>query len=59
MGVAAQVETEMPVILGRIFGLGLGPQHDLVDEELVFGAFDASEDAVEERGLQRAVPSAA
>src|SRR5262249_1030345 len=31
MGVAAQVETEMPVVLGGIFGLRLGAQHHLVD----------------------------
>ena len=32
MGVAAQVEPEMAVVLGRVLGLGLGAQHDLVDE---------------------------
>src|SRR5262249_16936286 len=32
MGVAAQVETEMPVVLGGIFGLRLGAQHHLVDK---------------------------
>src|SRR5215470_3462604 len=32
MGVAAQVETEMPVVLGGIFCLRLRAQHHLVDE---------------------------
>src|SRR5262249_29108574 len=54
MGVAAQVESEMPVILGRIFGLCLRAQHHLVDELLDVAAFHAGEDAVELLGSQRA-----
>ena len=41
MRVAAQVEAEMAVILGRIFGLRLRAQHDLVDELFDVAAFDA------------------
>ena len=53
MRVAAQVQAEMAVVLGRVFGLRLRAQHDLVDEELVLGALHASQDAVEQRRLQR------
>ncbi len=38
MRVAAQIETEMSVILDDIFGLRLGAQHDFIDEMLVFAA---------------------
>ena len=38
MRVAAQIEAEMPVIFRGVFRLRLGAQHDLVDEDLVFGA---------------------
>ena len=55
MGVAPQVEAEMAVVLGRVFGLRLGAQHHLVDEDLVFRAVDARQDAVEQRRLQRAL----
>ena len=34
MGVAAQVEAEMAVVLVTVFGLRLGAQHDLVDQRL-------------------------
>ena len=30
MGVAAQIETEVPIVLGRIFCLRLGAQHHLI-----------------------------
>ena len=53
MRVAAKVEAEMPVILGRIFGLRLGAQHHLVDELLDVAARHAREDAVEFVGPQR------
>ncbi len=32
MSIAAQIEAEMAVILGRVFGLRLGAQHHLVDQ---------------------------
>ena len=48
MRVAAQVQAEMAVILGRVFGLGLGAQHHFVDEGLMRRAFDALEDRVEQ-----------
>ena len=45
MGVAAQVEAEMAVVLGGIFGLRLRAQHHLVDQLFDVAAFDAREDA--------------
>ena len=53
MRVAPQVETEMAVILRRVFGLRLAAQHDLVDQRLDVGPFDARQDAVEIGGPQR------
>ena len=52
--VAAQVQAEVAVVLGRIFGLRLRAQHHLVDELLDVLAFDLVEDAVELLGAQRA-----
>jgi hypothetical protein len=43
----------MPVVLGGVFGLRLGAQHDLVDEEAVLRVADAFEDAIEKRGFER------
>ena len=54
MRVAAQVEPEMPVVLGGIFGLRLRAQHHLVDQLLDVAALHAREDAVELLGAQRA-----
>ena len=47
MGVAAEVEAEMPVVLGGIFGLRLRAQHHLVDELLHVAALHPRENAVE------------
>jgi len=47
MRVAAQIEPEMAVVLGRVLGLRLTAQHHLVDELLVLGAAHARQDAVE------------
>ena len=52
MRIAAQVETEMAVIVDGIFRLRLSPQHHFIDEMLVVRAFDAAEDAVELRGAE-------
>ena len=49
MGVAAQVEAEMAVVLVAVFGLRLGAQHHLVDQSLDRLAAHAAEDAVEMR----------
>ena len=49
MGVAAEVEAEMAVILDDIFRLRLGAQHDFVDEMLVLRALYAGENSVELR----------
>ena len=53
MGVAAQVEPEMAVILRCILGLRLRAQHDLVDQRLAGKSADALQDPVEELGPQR------
>ena len=53
MGVAAQVETEVAVVLRGIFGLRLRAQHHLVDELLDVAALHPRQDAVEMRGPQR------
>ncbi len=56
MGVAAQVEAEMAVVLRRVFRLRLGAQHHLVDEVLVGACCRTRvEDAVEQLGPQRAL----
>src|SRR5262249_27626065 len=47
MGVAAQVEAEMAVVLRRIFGLSLRAEHHLVDQLLRVVALHAREDAIE------------
>ena len=52
--VAAKVQSEVPVVLRRIFGLGLRAQHHLVDELLDVQAFDLRQDAVELLGPHRA-----
>ena len=49
MRVAAQVESEVAVVLGRVFGLRLRAQHDLVDQLLVLAALHPRQDAVEMR----------
>ena len=54
MRIAAQVEPEMAVVLGGIFGLRLRAQHHFVDQLLGLVAFDALEDVVELLGAQRA-----
>ena len=54
MRVAAQIEAEMAVVLGGIFGLRLGAQHDLVDQLLDVAALHARQDVVELLGAQRA-----
>ena len=54
MGIAPQVEPEMPVVLGGVFGLCLRAQHHLVDQLFDLSAFHPGEDAVELLGPQRA-----
>ncbi len=54
MRVAAQVEAEVAVVLGGIFGLRLAAQHDFVDELLVVAALHLLEDAVEGFRLEHA-----
>jgi hypothetical protein len=51
--IAAQVETEVAVVFGGIFGLCLGAQHDFVDQLLGLVAFDTLQDVVELLGLHR------
>ena len=52
--VAAQVQAEMAVVLGAIFGLRLAAQHHFVDELLGVEPLGALEHAVEGFGAQRA-----
>ena len=52
--VAAEVQSEVAVVLRRIFGLRLRAQHHLVDELLDVLAFDLRQDAVELLGPHRA-----
>ena len=47
MGIAAQVEAEMAVVLRGVFGLGLAAQHDLIDELLGVAALHPVENEVE------------
>ena len=49
MGVAAQVEAEMAVVLVAVFGLRLGAQHHFVDQGLDRLPAHAAQDAVEMR----------
>ena len=54
MGVAAQVEAEMPVVLRGILGLRLRAQHHLVDEFLDIAAFHPRQNPIEAVGTKRA-----
>ena len=54
MRVAAQVQAEMAVILGGIFGLGLRAQHHFVHQRFGIMALDLRQHAIEQRGPQRA-----
>src|SRR5579871_4259001 len=54
MGVAFEIEAEMSVVLGSIFGLSLAAQHDLIDEVFRLAPFDTVQDAVERIGPQGA-----
>ena len=56
MGVAAQVEAEMAVVLVAVFGLRLGAQHHLVDQSLDRLPVHAAEDAVEMRRANALAP---
>ena len=47
MGVAAQVQAEMAVILRHIFRLRLRAQHDFIDDILVLGAAHLGQNVVE------------
>ena len=47
MGVAAQIEAEMAVVLVAVFGLRLGAQHHLVDQRLDRLALHPAQNAVE------------
>ncbi len=47
MGITPERETEMPVILGRVFRLRLAAQHHLVDEDLGIVALHARKHVVE------------
>ena len=40
VGVAAEVEAEVPDVLRAVFGLRLGAQHDLVEQRAVLGLLD-------------------
>src|SRR6185312_9018042 len=52
MRVAAQVESEMAVIVRRIFRLRLRTQHHLVDKRFVILAADLAEHAIEQGRAQ-------
>jgi hypothetical protein len=47
MRIAAQVQAEVPVVVGGVLGLRLRAQHHIVDDLLVLGAAHLGEDAVE------------
>src|SRR4051812_36914009 len=55
MGVTAQIEPEMPVILGCVLGLGLCAQNYFIDQRLARKPADALQYPVEELGPQRAL----
>ena len=54
MRVAAQVQSEMSVILRRVFGLRLAAQHHLVHQLLAIAALHLREDVIERFRAQRA-----
>ena len=54
MGIAPQIEAEMAVVLGGVFGLGLGAQHHFVHQRFAVVALDLCQHAVEQRRAQRA-----
>ncbi len=54
MRVAAQIQAEMTVILGGIFGLRLRAQHDFADQREMVMAFELCQHAVEQSRAQRA-----
>ncbi len=52
MGIAPQVEAEVPEIFRRVDGLALRAQDHLIDELFVLGVAYAGEDGVELGGLE-------
>src|SRR5262245_15254779 len=54
MRIAAEVQTEMAIVLGRIFGLCLRAQDDFVDELLSVSSLYARQDPIESFGLEYA-----
>src|SRR6478752_1395351 len=59
MRVAAQVESEMSVVLRRVFGLRLGAQHYLVHQFFDVSTFDSAEHGIEMAGRERAAATLA
>ena len=54
MRVAPQVQAEMAVILGGVFGLGLRAQHHFVHQRFGIVPLDLRQHVIEQRGAQRA-----
>ncbi len=52
MRIAAQMQAEMPDIIGVIFCLALRAQHDLIDQFLMIRAFNGLKNPVELCWLQ-------